>query len=920
MQKEKLFSLFYERYYDRLRKSITDNNYLNGNPYFKSVYESLYNELFSLSYMTLVYELNNLRDKGVLNGDTSEERYLFFEKMIGSESFFEYIQDRYPVLIDLMESTLEHFIKAVDQIVIAFYKDKKILKKTFGRNFDQIEDIQIGIGDTHKIGDSVAILKGDFGEIVYKPNKLTNDAILNDLIDLVNPLLSVKIKKISVVHFENHGWQEFIKRSECKDETEVKSFYRRLGYYLSLFYILNSCDFHYENIIASGEYPYAIDLETLITTSAQSSDKEGNLYNLLQDNVLRSGLLPTRTQDSYLDVDLSGFSGGEIQSSKHKIYEIKNVGTDQMVVREEILTGETKKTHKPYIQGKSIEILDYVQDFIAGFRESMSVLLNIKADLLKWISSDVFEESSYRQVLRPTYVYGKILNSSHYPIYLIDIEQRKKLFSKLINPEENKKSKDEIKALLKENIPAYECYYTSKDLFRNKKLVQKNYFSETPKEVTKRKINSLSEKTIDFQVRLIECSMLTILNEPVIQDEYIRLESSSNFNLEDSFRTIYEEIISYEVALNDNMSDLFQTRIIGDKYMLSGSNFSLYEGGGLIWSLFCYGIYSEDNYIIEFAKRLLNKAEINYGNLKKETTCSPFSDTAGAMYLYYNFYFITKSKEYHSKFKVYLKKYILEIEQSLEIDYVSGVSGAIHLLSNLYRETSDSDLEKSIAIAIDKFEQLLENEMLESIGIAHGRTGIAIALMDCYDITGKYLYLEKVCNILLEDSNLSYINNKSWCNGLGGVLLVYANILTRINIDEVTYRKILFRFHKYLEKYLLLPRRNNIGLCHGSSGELETMNTLLFDYRNLLSQDELILIEKEFVELSKYVPVTNGNNLGVPLGLTMETFMTGSSGVAYTQLRIKKREFPSVFMLEVAKDKSLELMDKKLRVIENILS
>ena len=50
----------------------------------------------------------------------------------------------------------------------------------------------------------------------------------------------------------------------CKTEEQLKRYYIRLGEQLFLAYLLGTKDLHYENIVASGEYPMLIDLENLV--------------------------------------------------------------------------------------------------------------------------------------------------------------------------------------------------------------------------------------------------------------------------------------------------------------------------------------------------------------------------------------------------------------------------------------------------------------------------------------------------------------------------------------------------------------------------------------------------------------------------------------------------------------------------------
>ncbi len=914
MENSVLFHNFFQPYHERLEENINENTCLNDTA-LASVHSNLYEELFSLSHLSLIHELNHFRDQELLKGVTTEERFSSFEEIIGTSDFKEYIEKKYPTLVLLMNNKLSHIIESVNKIIQVFLRDKQSLEQNFGKYYDQISDVQIGAGDVHEQGKTVAILSGNFGKLVYKPNTLLNDVLLNELIDLVNQDVLFKLKKVKIISRDGYAWQEYVEHQECKSSEEVHSYYHRLGTYLSLFYLLNASDYHNENIIACGEYPIIIDTETLITTSVNSFDWDSTLYNLLQDNVLRSGLLPVKMEDSYLDMDISGLSGGDIESSSFEIYEIEEIGTDRMKVRKKFLKGEVDKSHIPYVDNSPVNVLDYIDNFTEGFKEGMRVLMKKKESLKKLVKNNNFKEATYRQVLRPTYVYAKVLEASTYPTYLMDFKDRLGLLNRVINNEPSEKSFDEVKLLSEGYIPAYECLYDSMDLYRNKQLVEKEYFAETPMSVVERKIDSLSEETIRFQVRLLECSILTILKEPTIPDEDIILTKNKYNNIDDSLKNIYDELLLYEITLpNKKLKDIFQVRACDGKYFLGGSNFSLYEGGGMIWSIYCYGLAINDEYIQRTAICLLQKAEINYSKSKIKAECSAFSETFGAVYLYYNFYKSTGNMDFYDKYKSYLEQGKKNIEFCTEWDYITGISGVIHLLSNLYKEQQDVSLKEALILSKSKLEELLTNDFEEGEGLAHGRAGAALAYADIFELTKEKKYLDKVLNLLeAEDGAIEKIENKSWCNGLGGIIVASAEILNKNVLSDEQYKSIFNKFHEYFEKFINISSSNNICLCHGSSGELEILNELLESYSDLLFEKEVEKIQQRIVIMTRNIPDTTGNNLGVPLGLPLNTFMLGSSGVAYAQLRVKNSTYPSILMLNTL-GHSLAIKERKLKV------
>ena len=96
-----------------------------------------------------------------------------------------------------------------------------------------------------------------------------------------------------------------IENIPCKNESEVEHYYFRMGIHLFLGYALGATDLHGENIIAHGEYPVIIDMETYPGYLKQQSEKDGssveekinksNRNKIRQITVIHTGMLPVLT-------------------------------------------------------------------------------------------------------------------------------------------------------------------------------------------------------------------------------------------------------------------------------------------------------------------------------------------------------------------------------------------------------------------------------------------------------------------------------------------------------------------------------------------------------------------------------------------------------------------------------------------------
>ena len=112
---------------------------------------------------------------------------------------------------------------------------------------------------------------------------------------------SPKIKRITN---EKYCIEEFISNRECKTEDEIIKYYHRFGEYVALAYLLCGNDFHYENVIAHGEFPVLIDIETLIQNDSPIKRADNPYVKLSEkkySSVLSTALLPFKAYENRIE-------------------------------------------------------------------------------------------------------------------------------------------------------------------------------------------------------------------------------------------------------------------------------------------------------------------------------------------------------------------------------------------------------------------------------------------------------------------------------------------------------------------------------------------------------------------------------------------------------------------------------------------
>ncbi|HSS50586.1 MAG TPA: type 2 lanthipeptide synthetase LanM, partial [Thermoanaerobaculia bacterium] len=289
------------------------------------------------SERTLALELHASRLEGKLRGKTPEERFQSFVATLRQPGSALEILRRYPVLARDACRHAEQWSETSVETMARFAADREeIARHLFaGADPGPVITAETGLSDRHDGGRSVAVLAFASGlRIVYKPKSLAVDRHLQNLIATINawdgapPLPPLRCP--AVLDRGGYGWMEHVAARPCETPEEVERFHERQGAWLALFYALEATDFHHENLIAEGEHPVPIDLETLFQPALAAPAASGPGYVPTTQTVLNSGLLPRRfwATAGEAGLDLSGM--GATAGQKIAMKRITGDGTDQM--------------------------------------------------------------------------------------------------------------------------------------------------------------------------------------------------------------------------------------------------------------------------------------------------------------------------------------------------------------------------------------------------------------------------------------------------------------------------------------------------------------------------------------------------------------------------------------------------------------
>jgi type 2 lantibiotic biosynthesis protein LanM len=426
---------------ERWRQAIAarKDSALDHEGVFRSGLALLRRRLVALLTRTLVLELQIARLEDSLQGDTPEERFQSFVARLRLPAVRRDLAEQYPVLIRLVAQEISDWLRFSESWLGHFAQDRQdLVERCFaGQDPGPLIAVERELGDRHRGGRTVLQLLFASGRrLVYKPRSLALEETFRALLQEVGDGLSLPLLLPRGLDADDHGWVEWLDPVPCTDPLQVERFFHRMGLWLGLFHLLGGTDLHADNLLAMGEHPVPLDLETLFHPvlphgRALVGNAEGP-----EGSVLRVGLLPQRVQvfADGVGLDWSGLGAIAGQTAPRPSWQMEAAGTEDMrMVPRPVQIGAPPSL--PTLDGETRTAADHVEAVVAGYREVYGWMLYHRGE---WLGApghpghlDRFAGLHRRIVLRPTQLYGRLLVESRHPQLLQDALDRDAWFDRL---------------------------------------------------------------------------------------------------------------------------------------------------------------------------------------------------------------------------------------------------------------------------------------------------------------------------------------------------------------------------------------------------------------------------------------------------------------------------------------------------------
>lgn len=909
----------------------------------KHLRNNLFMQLIRIINRTMVLELNVARMQGYLNGETPEERFVSFIERIQVPEHRLALFEEYPVLARQIVTCVNHWMNFSVEFVEHMLKDWKEIKEIFTPDDDPgtITEIKGGAGDSHRQGRSVIVVKFSSGfQVVYKPRSLAVDIKFQNLLTWLNERGDhPPFRTLKILNRETHGWVEFVKAQDCSSEEEIARFYERQGGYLALLYALQAVDFHFENLIASGEHPVLIDLESLFhqqSAEFESKHSEQIAWDHFSRSVLRVGLLPQRIwfNAESEGVDVSGLGGTAGQLTPHPVPYWESAGTDVMHIarkRMEMPGGQ----NRPVWAGGEINLLNYSESLVKGFGSVYHTLLRHRDELLAEdgpIAS--FGDVEVRVILRPTKVYAQLLNEGYHPNMLRNALDRDRFFDRLWvdierQPKLARVYAAERRDLQGGDVPMFTTVPNSQDIIDSTGVRVENFYSQTGMDLVRQRLNELSDEDFARQEWFIRGSLTSLsIGTEYAKQRYYKLEEPRTAvdreRLIGAAREIGDRLGSLALRGEDDASWLGVTLINDRNWALMPLGIDLYSGlsGVVLYLAYLEKVTQDQRYDV-LARAAFKTLKRQLESHKMSRSVGGFGGTGGIIHTYTHLSVLWQQPELLDELDSIIETLPDVIEQEQELDIIGGSAGCLITLINLYKLAPS---ERTLAAAICCGDHLLSKALRMEHGIAwmnnlpasaplagfsHGAAGIAWALSSLAELTGEERFRTGAAEAIEYERSLYSAEHENWpdmrdfesfrlqpggvhypvtwCHGAPGVGLGRLMMLQqqpdsqmRAEVDAAVRTTIKSGFGA------------NHSLCHGDLGNLELLILAAesFDDAELRSRvNKLAASILENIE-------DQGWTTGIPSGVESPGLMTGLAGIGYGLLRLAEpARIPSIMVL-----------------------
>ena len=892
---------------------------------------------------SVVLEMRVAKLLDQLEGDTPRERFRrFVQGLAAPERAMGFFRD-YPVLARLVVETLERWREASAEILERLAEDWEEIRSRFSPDLDPgaLTEISLAAGDLHQDGRAVRILRFESGfRLVYKPRSLGVDVRFAELLAWLRQRGAPEIRTPSVLDRGAYGWSEFLAPRPCASHAEAGRFFERQGALLALLHALHANDIHRSNLLAVGEHPVLLDLESLL--GADFGQQDAGSFDVLADfefesSVRRVMLLPYLREvqgGEVVDVSGLGGEGGQPGFQEEPVWENRETDEMRLAWKRPTLDAEG---NRPTLGDRGLDPMDFSANILAGFQEMYRLLLRHREELLEEGSPlRALAACEVRGIFRATRLYAMILRESHHPDRLRDALDTEQLFDRLWFGMDRTRFPEvalrlipsERAALWRGDIPYFTSRGDSRDVRDDRDVILAGLFRRSGLEVVENRLRSFSEPDLVFQTWVIRGS-LTALAASGDSVGYRRYPARrpprkvSRGELLEAAQKVGDRLAEIARLQDGQASWLGLHSVANDRCELRPLDVDLYSGlPGIALFLAWLGHTTGERRHRELAERAWNTVRVRLER-RQPAMLGGFDGWGGLLYAAVHLASLWKREDILEEALGWLPGISDLVDEDEQLDLVRGASGCIPPLLSLTawsgatlplaRRLGDRLVETAQEAEPGLCWDVAASRGRPLLGFSHGASGPAWALLELFGATGEERYRHTALEALRFENSLfskergnwpdlrigklsagrtEPMYSATWCHGACGIGL--ARLLMRRHLPDP------WRAHaeRDVETAFATTLRSGFGtnhsLCHGDLGALDFLLQAAHARGNGWQAEVERAKQRVVASIEE-----NGWICGVPTAVETPGLMNGLAGIGLGLLRLAEPfAVPSVLALE----------------------
>lgn len=752
----------------------------------------------------------------------------------------------YPVLARLLAQACLQAIDAQLELLTRFGADRDTIVEML---FGGVDPGRLREARTTQQRRAVAVLRfADGRAVVYQPRSPALLRHVGELASWLNKTVpGLALRTVTTVVRPGYGWVEFVQHRPCASIAEVDRFYRRHGALLALLCAVDATDLHHENLVAAGDQPVLVDVETLFHPTLDPVTAGQDPAELtLRSSVTRTGLLP-------------------------------------------------RPLGRPRLGEKDVDPADYRFALLTGFRAGYDAIVAHRDELAGLLRR--FCDDEIRLVVRPTQAYATLLAESTRPDLLRDEGDRDRFFGRLWtdsagNPAPRRLIRSEVADLVAGEVPVFTGRPRSRDAWTSGGERVPDLLGASGLDAATAKIMTMDEVDRLDQEWLIAAAMAT-RTEPVdhrggdpapgpaataVPDPPSLLAAACG---------VADQIVARSLQDEHRANWLGLELADGRHWTLAPMGARLGDGyTGVALFLAQLGQLTDTDRYRELARKALRPVPGLLDTLGVEPelarTLGPggFLGLGGICYALSRMSTLLGDGEITGWLgrAVELMDTLADGRERGPAGIATGHAGGLLTMLSVHAETGLADAGRVAAAFGSRLGEAAVSGTAPAYpptGFADGAAGVAHA-MRRFAATGADAPPVPVPQPIVGDDNFG------WCTGVSGMVLAGADHLDQAAVDDAV---------------AALARRQPLrdaSLCHGELGIAEALSVLARRGHAGAAETRVRYAARAVGALDRHGP-----RCGTPNGVPSPGLLTGLAGIGYGLLRLGfADQVPSVLLLE----------------------